>query len=326
MQNTSSPVARMLFLLLWLSTLCSCATRKLSGAAQEKVKGRTYVIIGASSGFGRGVAEQLGAYGANVVLAARRAELLEEVANKVRAAGGMAQVVVTDISRQEEVQRLADSAVRKFGTVDVWINDAGVGAFGRFWEIPVGDQARLIDVNLKGFIYGSHSALRIFQQQGYGTLINLGSTESDVPMAYQASYAASKAGIRSLDEALNQELRLAGQKKIRVVTIKPWAVETPFFAHAANYSGSAPRMHGMEGTSRTVNAIIYASLHPRKKERAVHWRAKWAAWSQRMMPHMNERLSANVVHHYLIKTAPPAPPTPGALHVPVQAGKGVSDN
>jgi len=91
----------------------------------------------------------------------------------------------------------------------VWINNAGVGAIGPFWEIPLEEHSRLIDVNLKGVIYGSYEAIRLFRTQRYSTLINTGSIESEVPLAYHASYAASKAAVRSPGETLYQELHLS---------------------------------------------------------------------------------------------------------------------
>jgi short-subunit dehydrogenase len=158
----------------------------------------------------RGLRSYWGKYHANVVLAARRTDLLEDIAKQVRHAGGTALVVTTDISKPEDVQHLADEAVAKYRHIDVWINDVGVGAIGRFWEIPLADQNRVIDVNLKGIINGSYTAAKLFIKQKSGTLINLGSIDSEVPLAYQGSYAASKAGVRGLGESLNQELRLAG--------------------------------------------------------------------------------------------------------------------
>ncbi|HEX8548830.1 MAG TPA: SDR family NAD(P)-dependent oxidoreductase, partial [Cytophagaceae bacterium] len=232
----------LLFVLIFLG---SCATSELGKSGQRKTAGKTFVIVGASSGFGRGVAEKLGEYKANVVLAARRTELLEEVASIVRAKGGTALVVTMDISNQADVQRLAESAVRQFGDIDVWVNMAGVGVIGKFWDIPLEDQAKIVDINLKGFIYGSFSAIKQFRTQGYGTLINMGSVESETPLAYHASYAATKGGILNFGQALSQELRLEGNKKIKVVTVEPWAVDTPFWRHAANYSGKTPRMAAM---------------------------------------------------------------------------------
>jgi short-subunit dehydrogenase len=281
--------------------------------------GKTYVIIGASSGFGKGVAEKVGELGANVVLAARRTNLLEEIANNIRKNGGQALVVTTDISKAEDVEHLANAAQEKFGTIDVWINDTGVGALGKFEEIPVADEARLIDVNLKGIIYGSHAAIQIFKKQGYGTLINLGSIESEVPVAYQAAYAASKAGVLGLDKAIAQELRLAKTKRIRVSTVMPWAIDTPWWDHAANYSGGTPQMIGMDGPEEVINAIVHDSLHP-KDEVLVGFKSKAASLSHRLMPKITERATANTSFKYQIETAPPAPPTDGTLITPMVSG------
>ena len=320
--NSSRPVFAGFLLLTFLSVVFfSCATAGLGRSGQKKIKGKTFVIIGASSGFGRGVAEQLGKYQANVVLAARRTELLEEIAAEIKAAGGSALVVTMDISKPEDVQRLADAAVKQYGHIDVWINNAGVGAIGPFWEIPIEEHSRLIDINLKGVIYGSHAAMKLFRAQGYGTLINTGSVESEVPLAYHASYASTKAAVRSLGEALHQELRLTGfKKKIRIVTIMPWAADTPFFGHAANHSGGAPRMAAMDGPKKVVNAIVFASLH-RRRELPVGWKARASYISHHVFPHFTEWLSANIIHRAQIKTAPPAPPTSGSLFQPVSSGK-----
>src|SRR3712207_4077590 len=150
--------------------LAGCAApSRLRQSDQPRIAGRTFVVTGASSGFGRGVALKLASYGANVVLAARRTEVLEEAAGEVRAAGGQPLVVTTDVAKPEQVERLADAAVERFGRIDVWINNAGIGAIGRFEEIPVEDHARIIDVNFKGVVYGSHAALRQFRRQGAGT-------------------------------------------------------------------------------------------------------------------------------------------------------------
>ncbi|HYF69432.1 MAG TPA: SDR family NAD(P)-dependent oxidoreductase [Ohtaekwangia sp.] len=310
-----------MFPLLFLS---SCLTWELGSAGQRKTARKTFVIVGASSGFGRGVAEQLGAYKANVVLASRRTELLEEVASKVRANGGTALVVTMDISKPEDVQRLADEAIKQYGKIDVWINMAGVGAIGRFWDIPIEDQAKMVDINLKGFIYGSHVALRQFRSQGYGRLINMGSIESENPLAYHAAYAATKGGVRNLGQALNQELRLDGHKKIEVITIEPWAVDTPFWRHAANYSGGTPRMAAMDAPYKVVNATIRTSLR-RKNEVPVGWKAKGAWISHRLFPRFTERLSANIIRKYQIKNAPPAPATSGSVYEPMEAGRSVDD-
>ena len=289
---------------------------------QQLIAGRTFVITGVSSGFGQGVAIKLAAQGANVVLAARRKELLDEVASKVRAAGGAALVVATDVSKPDDVLRLAEAARAQYGRIDVWINDAGVGAIGRFEDIPVEDEARLIDVNLKGVIYGSHAAMKQFRAQGFGSLVNVGSIESEVPIAYYAVYAASKAGVLALDQALNQEIRLSGNPAIRVATIMPWATDTPWWEHAANFSGHQARLPSMDDPQEVVDAIVWTAIHPTDKV-PVGWKAESADSLHHVFPDLIERIAGNAIQEEQIEKAPPAAATSGTLFQPMQAGRAV---
>ena len=301
--------------------LGGCATA-LSAGDRAAIAGKTYVVTGASSGLGRGVAERLGGMGANVVLAARRADALEQVAAGIRAAGGSALVVPTDVADAVQVERLGQAALARFGRVDVWINNAGVGAIGRFEDVPLADHARIVDVNLKGVIYGSHVALRQFRAQGSGTLVNLGSVESVIPLAYHASYAATKAAILGLGRALNEELRLARLERVHVATILPWATDTEFFNQAANYSGHRPRMPLMDDPGKVVDIIVHATVHPRE-EVPTGWKARGAYWSHRIAPDVAERLAADIAHEAQFEQSPPAPPTSGAVHRPMQGTTGV---
>jgi short-subunit dehydrogenase len=304
--------------------LSGCAAPDVLSAReqQDKVAGRVFVITGASSGVGRGVAEKLGAYGAHVVLAARRTEVLEEVAAQVRATGGQALVVTTDVSDAAQVARLAEAAVERFGRIDVWINNAGVGALGRFEDVPVEDHARVVDVNLKGVIFGSHAALRLFRAQGYGVLVNLGSVESRVPVPYHASYAATKHAILGLGLALRQELRLAGETNIKVATVMPWAVDTPFWQHAANYTGRSLRMASMDGPEDTVDAVIRAAIEPRR-EVPVGWKGHASLLGHQLAPALAERLAADIANQSQMEDAPVAPDHAGAVHMPMAAGTGI---
>jgi short-subunit dehydrogenase len=303
--------------------LGACATSPQSSPVdQQSVKGKTFVVTGASSGFGRGVATRLASLGGNVVLAARRTELLKEVAAEASAAGGTPLVVTTDVSKPDDMRKLANAAVARFGRIDVWINNAGVGAIGPFENIPLDDHARVIDVNLNGVIYGSHIALRQFRAQGFGTLVNIGSVESEVPLAYQTSYAASKAAVLSLGRSLNEEIRLSGADRITVATVLPWAADTPFFEHVANYSGGTPRMAAMDDPWKVVDAIVRISLYPRE-EAPVGWKARGSYISHQIAPDITERISGNIAHEMQIETAPPAPPTSGNLHEPMQSGRTV---
>lgn len=301
-----------------------CTTWKTGSAGQKKIAGKTYVIIGASSGMGRGVAQELGKYKANVVLAARRTELLEEIADSIRKSGGKALAVTADISKPDDIKKVAVTAVKQYGKIDVWVNIAGVTAVGRFWEVPIEDQMRVIDVNLKGFFYSSRIALQQFMKQREGVLINVASAMAEIPLAYQSGYSATKSGIRSLDLALGQELRLNGYDKIKVVTIEPWAVDTPIWKHAANYTGVEPKMSLMDHPDKVVNAILRKSLRPRKIV-AVGWKAQVSSFSANVFPRLSEHLGGNMAQKQMIETGPQAPDTEGNLYVPVEQGRGVSD-
>ncbi|SDE04638.1 SDR family NAD(P)-dependent oxidoreductase [Belnapia rosea] len=297
----------------------ACAMPVVHESDRAAIAGRTWVVTGASSGIGRGVAERAGSLGARVVLAARRAEALEGVAATIRAAGGEALVVPTDVSRPEAVEALAETAERRFGRVDVWVNNAGVAPIGRFEEIPVADHARTVAVNLNGVIFGSHAALRLFRAQGHGTLVNMASVEGRVPLAYHASYAATKHAIIGLDGALRQELRLGGLDRLRVVTILPWAVDTPFWANAASYAGREPRGPWMDGARDVAEAVVWASVNAPSGKFPVGPKAAAAVLGSRLAPGLTTRIAGSVIHRLQMEDAPPAPDGPGNLHAPSPA-------
>ena len=276
------------------------------------------VIAGASSGFGRGAALKLGAEGAKVVVAARRKGMLDEVVAEIEAGGGQALAVETDVSDPAQVTALAAAAIERFGRVDVWINNVGVGAIGYFWDIPIEDHARVVDVNLKGLIFGAHAALNLFRAQGYGTLINTGSIDSETPLALQNTYASTKAAVLSLSRILNEELKLAGEEHIRVGTIMPWGVDTPWWTHAANYTGHAPRMALLDDPQLVVDAIVHACLDP-KEEQPVGWKAKGSDISHHLAPKLTEWVSAKLSKTEAEK-ASFMPETRGAIHEPVDDG------
>lgn len=293
-----------------------------AGADRQQIAGKTVVVTGASSGFGRGVALKLAGHRANVVLAARRTAVLEEVATEVRAAGGRALVATTDVAREGDLERLAQAAIAEFGRIDVWINNAGVGALGRFEDVPLEDHARVIDVNLRAVIAGSHIAMRQFRRQGHGTLINIASIAGIIPFPYYASYAASKSGVIGLGAALHQELRLDGTDTIRVSTISPFATDTPWWGHVGNYTGRATRIILLDDADKVVEAIVDATVDP-QKELAVGFKTKAASLAHRLAPGWTENIAGGVIHRVQMEEAPPAPPSPGNVQQPMPTGTGV---
>jgi short-subunit dehydrogenase len=288
----------------------------------ENLDQATIVIAGASSGLGRGAALELGRQGANVVVAARRTDLVDELAAAIRDAGGSALATTVDVSSTDDINRLRQTALDRFGRIDVWINNVGVGALGLFWDIPVDVHARVVDVNLKGLIYGAHAALSTFVDQRAGTLINVASIDSEVPLALQNTYAATKAGVLSLTRSLNQELRLSGHDDtVKVAAIMPWAVDTPWWDHAANYTGHTPRMAAMDDPEIVVRAIVEACLKPRE-EMPVGPKARASDLSHHIFPDLTERLSANIADRESAKGGP-VPHNTGTLFEPMESGRAV---
>ncbi|CAO3448203.1 Short chain dehydrogenase [Azospirillum argentinense] len=188
--------------------------------------GKVVVITGASSGIGRATAMLLAKRGAFVVLGARRDSALAEVSGAIAAAGGMAVHKVTDVRRRDDLEALVALAVERGGRVDVLVNSAGIGPISRFDALRVEDWDAMIDVNLRGTLYGIAAVLPLFQRQKSGHIINIVSTAGLKILPTMGVYAATKNAVRTATEALRQE---AGPH-LRVTEISPGFVATDFAA------------------------------------------------------------------------------------------------
>jgi short-subunit dehydrogenase len=196
---------------------------------------RRVVLTGASSGIGRATALLFAERGAKLALAARGREPLEDVAREVGARGGEAIVVPTDVRDPDAVATLGSAAIEAFGGFDVWVNNAGVIAYGRFEDIPPDVFWGLIETNLRGQVNGARVALQHFRASGGGVLINMASVWGRLPSPYVTPYVTSKFALRAFSECLREELE--DEPSISVATILPQSVDTPIFQHAANFSG-----------------------------------------------------------------------------------------
>jgi short-subunit dehydrogenase len=290
---------------------------------RESLRDKVIVITGASSGFGKGAALELARLGAKVVLAARRADQLEELAAQCKAEGGDAIVCATDVSKRDDVERLAATTLSTFGRIDVWVNNAGVGAIGAFERIPLDIHEQIIGTNLLGVIYGSHLAYRQFLSQGSGILINIASELGFGTVPYYSSYTAAKHGVVGLSDSLRQEVKQNKLQGIHICTIMPTAHDTPFFEHAANYSDHEIKPpKPLHDPQHVVDAIVRIAQDPQDKE-IVGADGVAKLVMANLMPPVAEKMGAKQMHR-TIEKAPPAGDSPGAVLEPVSEGTEVS--
>ena len=279
---------------------------------------RTVVITGASSGFGRGVALRLAEQGFNLVLAARRSRLLDQLADEC----GNAIAVHCDVGNPDDVEKLANAAIARFNRIDVWINNAGVAALGPFERIPLADHMRVVQTNLGGAMAGSYVALRHFRQLGHGVLINIASMLGRTPAPYYASYCATKYGIIGLCDALRQEVAAQGATDIRICAVLPMAADTPFFDHAANYTGHTLQPFPITDAEEVVEAIVGVVNAP-QDEVTVGMSATAAVIAERLSQTVTHGMTGAMTQLLQMEEAPEAPLDPGNLHRPVAIGTGV---
>jgi NADP-dependent 3-hydroxy acid dehydrogenase YdfG len=209
---------------------------------------KVVVITGASSGIGAALAKNLGAKGDRLVLAARREELLKQVAKE---SGAEAIPVVTDVTRRKDVENLRDVALARFGHVDVWVNNAGYATGKKVLELTDKEFQDIIDVVLKSVFYGMQTIVPHFQERGEGHLINVSSTLGRVPIvSFRSIYSASKAAVNSLTSNLRMDL--INYPGIKVSLVLPGIVDTDF--HRVAQTPSRPKAGDKVGQAVVLSA------------------------------------------------------------------------
>ena len=184
----------------------------------NNIENKVVVITGASSGLGEATARLLAKKGAKVVLGARRTEKLQAIVHDIRAEGGQAEFIGMDITKPQEVQALIEKALSAFGQIDVLVNNAGLMSIAPLSELKVDEWDRMIDINIKGVLYGIAATLPVFQKQNFGHFINLAS----VAGIKVFSPGGTKFAVRAISEGLRHEVG----GTIRTTTIEPGAVES----------------------------------------------------------------------------------------------------
>ena len=286
----------------------------------KSLQGKTVVITGASSGVGRAAAMEMASCGADVVLAARREEALQEVAAECEALGVRCLVVVTDVKEAAAVSHLAAKARDWSGTIDAWVNNAGVLAAGAFEETPLAVHEAIVQTNLLGYVKGAHAALPIFKEQGYGVLINNISVGGWFPTPYAAGYSASKFGLRGFGEALQGELH--SWPHIHVCNLYPAFLDTPGIQHAGNYTGKvlkpAPPVYNPQ---QVAKAMAHLVLHP-KATTVVGPVSTLLRIAHAVAPALSRRITAGVMESYF-KNGDTIAFTDGNLFLPSEFGTSI---
>jgi NAD(P)-dependent dehydrogenase (short-subunit alcohol dehydrogenase family) len=236
-----------------------------SGRRHKKkpISEQVMVITGATSGIGLATARLAARRGAKLVLAARDGDALEKICRDLRASGSEAEPVVADVAIEDDVRRIADAAMTRFGTIDTWVNNAGVSAYGRLLEIAHEDHRRIFETNFWGLVNGCREAAKRMKPNG-GTIINLGSVVSDRAVPLQGMYSASKHAVKAYTDALRMELEHDGAP-IAVTLIKPAAIDTPYTRHAKTLLGEEPQNPPpLYDPYLVADAIVACAVKPRR--------------------------------------------------------------
>jgi short-subunit dehydrogenase len=287
----------------------------------RQIDGKIVVITGASSGIGKATALAFARSGARLVLGARRERQLEETAAACRTGGANAISLVTDVSDEQQVRALAARAIEGFGQIDVWINNAGVDAFGRFEDIPTAAFERVIQVNLLGMVYGAKAALPHFRERRSGMVINNASMVGACPTPFHSAYVATKFAIRGLSHSLRQEL--VDLPNVHVCTVSPASIDTPLWQRAANYSGHKVKpLDPVYPPEQVADVMLDLVRNPQPEvfAGATGW---MLAEQHAAAPELTESLMAGFTRRSLFR-GEPAEPTDGVLFQPEDGNGGTS--
>lgn len=260
----------------------------------KPVSQQVMVITGASSGIGLSTARLAASKGAKLVLAARSRQALQQLVHELTEAGTQAVEVFADVSCQEDVEHIAEVALKSFGGFDTWVNNAGIGLYGPLEELQVEDMRRLFEVNFWGVVYGSRVAVAHLKHKG-GALINVGSVASEQAVPLQGVYSASKHAVKAYTDALRMEMEHA-HYPVAITLIKPGPIDTPFPMHAHSELNREPQhVPPVYAPTVVAEAIVQAATRP-EREVFVGVGPKTMGAMGKLVPGATERaLAASVI-------------------------------
>jgi NADP-dependent 3-hydroxy acid dehydrogenase YdfG len=228
----------------------------------QNIKGKVVAITGASAGIGRAIALKLAESGARLVLGARNTVKLSALVAEIKTAGGEAIGIEIDVKNKADLVRFVDTAVGHYGRLDVFVNNAGVSQLSRIDELDIEGWEEMIDVNLKGVLYGMAAAVPVFKSQQSGHIVNIISTAGLKIVPMMGVYAGTKNAVRTITEAFRQE----SDGSIRITGISPGFVKTDFAEHIKNEEMKTMVMNGMDemgiNPAAIAGAVLYAISQP----------------------------------------------------------------
>ena len=258
------------------------------------IKDKVVIVTGASSGIGEATARQFGREGAKVVLAARRVDRLEMLANEIESMNhdAVTLVVKADITKLDEIQKLIDAVVEKFGRVDVLVNNAGFGRLDWLEKLdPVKDIQAQFDVNVMGVIQTTRQVLPLMMEQRFGHIINMCSMAGLVGTPTYTIYSATKHAVHGFSESLRREVKPWG---IDVSMIYPGGVKTEFQSHAGiKRKTGATTPKSLSLTAEEVGReVVQLTKRPRAM-RVIPWGRNVSVWMNRNLNWLVDRTTIN---------------------------------
>jgi NAD(P)-dependent dehydrogenase (short-subunit alcohol dehydrogenase family) len=250
------------------------------------------VITGASAGIGRATAREFARRGCSIALLARGLEGLEAAAREVEELGGRALVIPTDVADADALERAADQAVKQFGRIDVWVNNAFAGIFSRFMDMSLEEFRRVTDVTFMGQVHGTRAALKHMLSRDSGSIVLVGSALAYRGIPLQSAYCASKHAVQGFLDSLRVEL-LAQESRVRLAMVQLPGVNTPQFDWIRAHTRGKPKPVGAVYQPEVAARAIWKAAHSSRKE--------WIVGAPAYQAILGDKLMSPILDRYLAR-------------------------